>query len=257
MTQKLKFKLGESNLEILLSKKEQESFSNESTFLNKSGHEWLVKDSFFNDSTRVEDVFRYYLKYEKDSGWCFYDNENRKKSDFCIKNDSKELISSNEPVIVLILESPHKDEYEIKNGELIPRSPAAGDSGRAIHNYFTSHVLPILINLGLKLEFDKEYKFYIVNPVPYQTSMVNIHQEGLISSLRDKVWEKMYPILKQDFVERLKKYKPTVILNGCTSNLKEQLKPELLKLEDTVIFNVNHPASWQRALSGFKIQENN
>ena len=152
-----------------------------------------------------------------------------------------------------IMDAQNMDEYKIKDYKLVPRSPASGDSGKAIFNLFTSHVMPMLISLGLKLNESDEYNFCIVNPVPYQTSLVSIHQKGLITSVRDKVWKVMYPELKEIFKSKLDSYKPFIILNGCTSNLKDLLQPEINQIQNCKVFNVNHPASWQRSLSGFKI----
>lgn len=253
MARKLKFNFNKENLEIELSEKEVNHFSSKPPFLNKEAGEWKIEDSFFEESTKVPDVFRYILKYVKDNTWRFFDPKNEEVGEFSIDKDEKVISSKDSNSIILVLESPHKDEYEICENKLIPRSPASGASGMAIYKLFTSHVLPILINLGLELNEENEYRFCIVNPVPYQTSLVKIHQKGLISSLRNKVWKVMYPKLKDDFKERLKKYQPCVLLNGCTSDLKGVLKTEINQITNCQVFNVNHPASWQRSLSGFKI----
>lgn len=251
MNRKLTFKFNDKNLEIDLTEKEQKIFSNKSIFLNKDNEAWEINDSFFKKSTIVPDVFRYILKYNHD--WSFLYPNNSNAIEFSIDNDKNEIDSKNHKNIILVLESPHKDEYEITENELTPRSPASGDSGKSINKLFTSHVLPMLISLGLELNKKDEYHFCIVNPVPFQTSLVHIHQKGLIAPIRDKIWKTMYPELKTDFETRLKKYKPHIILNGCTSNLKPLLNDELSKIDDCKIFNVTHPASWQRALSGFKL----
>ncbi len=253
MTKNLKFQFKNKKLEIELSEKEVEKFSATSIFLDKGDNDWEIKNSFFDKNSLVPDIFRYVLKCSSVGVWSFLDTKKRAVDKFEIDNDSKNIPTEGSKNIILILESPHKDEYKIKDYKLVPRSPASGDSGKAIFNLFTSHVMPMLISLGLKLNESDEYNFCIVNPVPYQTSLVSIHQKGLISSVRDKVWKVMYPELKEIFKSKLDSYKPFIILNGCTSNLKDLLQPEINQIQNCKVFNVNHPASWQRSLSGFKI----
>ena len=255
MTKKLKFQLNGKNSEIELSEKELKMFSGESTFLDKKADDWEIADSFFSKDSVVPDVFRYILKYTSNGVWKFFDMNEKDVDKFEIENDLKKIPAEGAKNIILILESPHKDEYEITNGKPVPKSPASGDSGKAIYALFTSHVLPILNSLGLELNKSEKYNFCIVNPVPYQTSLVSIHQKSLDTGLRDKVWKVMYENLKDDFKSRLKKYKPFAVLNGCTSNLKDLLKDDIHEITKCNIFNVNHPASWTRSLSGFKIPE--
>jgi hypothetical protein len=255
MTKNLIFQFDGKKLKVELSETEVKKFSAKSIFLDKEASDWKIENSFFDKSSEVPDIFRYVLKYTSTSVWKFFDTNKKDVHKFEIDKDQKVIPTEDSKNIILLLESPHKDEYEIKDDKLAPRSPASGDSGRAIYDFFTSHVLPMLNSLGLELNNSTEYNFCIVNPVPYQTSLVNIHQEGLISSLRDKIWKAMYPKLKEDFKSRLEGYRPFVILNGCTSNLKDLLKPEINQITNSKVYNVNHPASWQRSLSGFKIPE--
>ncbi|MBV4428302.1 hypothetical protein [Clostridium tyrobutyricum] len=114
--------------------------------------------------------------------------------------------------ICIILESPHKDEYNIINdlksydGESMVYRLANGITGRNIEEY---------INKVITNETDIEdgiYGLLIMNAIQYQCS------QGINTKFyRDRFW--IYYWLhcgKKYFIERLRKYSPKYILNCVT-----------------------------------------
>lgn len=126
------------------------------------------------------------------------DDRKNKGYDIPPKSENKRLI--------IILESPHTDEFE---DEFI--APALGRTGNSLDKYFLeilhkyfSHNLP---------PKEGNYEVILMNAVQYQCSA------GLPTKLyRDFFWLKFWfkGKKKSDFVSRLKKYKPDIVINLCT-----------------------------------------
>lgn len=150
--------------------------------------------------------------------------------------------------IVLLLESPHKKEY---NGNIMwPKAPACGPTGKRIDRYLgtvLSHIQAGVI--------ETECHVIISNPVQFQTSLHAIHQrslQGKWKTLRDNVWRTLWyqPCIRQDFQERLDGYSPGVIINACTKSLKRHVRTYVGTLfnENGQVtppyYEVVHPASW-------------
>jgi len=162
--------------------------------------------------------------------------------------------------IVLLLESPHKDEYN--NGNIAdPEAPGRGATGRNIDRCLATVLLHIqeieagLIGLGCHV--------VISNPIQFQTSLHAIHGKSLDENewktLRDNVWRTLWEEehIKQCFRARLRTYYPKVIINACTGHLE---KPDSLKslvnrffqeeeeLRNVPLYAVTHPSSWRGSL---------
>lgn len=153
--------------------------------------------------------------------------------------------------ILLILASPHKDEYVRKpNGQLTPKAPAQGrnwlGAGRAIHSYGRD----VLRELDLA---DGEYSLLIANPVPYQCSLSSVapgYQAPLDPIVRDHVWRQLFrlKVIRRDFLDRCMRYRPRIILNCCATALRAELTDFIC---DTffqengaggILFESEHPA---------------
>lgn len=221
----------------------------------------MVKSGFFAPDKRVKDKQRYLLKWDTDASWWkLHTSEDDPVPQLPAKKGSRRFFdrldtdidpSAAQHKIAVLLESPHKDEYD-KN--LHPRGPARGATGKNFHAYFVSHVLPMLVAAGLKLDQDV-YRIYLVNPVPYQASLRYLLKKPL-KELKDAVWKALWRAgCREDFLGRLKCYRPQIVLNGCTAGVKQLVTcavnshgPEF-GLEQH--FNIAHPSSWQRALAPF------
>ena len=162
----------------------------------------------------------------------------------------------NIPKIIVVLESPHVDEYEVKpckkdEGRNCPcrdyvrPAPARGLTGRNIKHY-------------LSRIFDcdefKTYKIALINPIQYQCSLGDLK-----SGLKDEIFARLIkmPHYKKCFRERFAHvYNPgkDIVVNCCTDKRKnkdivnECLKSVMYcKAADErrfCLLEMNHPCVW-------------
>ena len=129
--------------------------------------------------------------------------------------------------IALIIESPHKAEFD---ANFCPIAPLNGTSGARfaknilakLHTWFTTGTI----------NNDDCFEVYIMNPVQYQTSLYHFlndmiswnpsgnttQYEKIDHSLRNDVWKFLFDTcwLKHEFLYRLICYNPAYIINCCT-----------------------------------------
>lgn len=193
----------------------------------------LVKD-FFEECNRVPDVSRYRIA----EGSCVRHNDR-----YSIRNDKyliphcdisrqllqdllreQQILEQQIGNIVLILESPHKDEYQPGNINC-PIAPANGDTGHNIDRYLATVLSRIdEMNEGQQLIAPSSH-VVISNPIQFQTSLHAIHGKSLEDTwetLRNNVWWTLWNNseghIKQCFRERLDTYNPSLIINACSGN---------------------------------------
>lgn len=129
------------------------------------------------------------------------------------KNNVKcniENIKGSSNNILIILESPHKDEY--KDKECI--APALGKTGINLNKKFKSKIDNVIGNLENKVNLNGEYKLVLVNAIQYPTSL------GFsTSNFRDRIWLNLWITkeFRKNLVERIKEYSPSIIINLCTN----------------------------------------
>jgi hypothetical protein len=237
--------LENKKIKIELTEKEFELLNIASEFIQHNGEnkEIILKRDFFSDKRKTPDVFRYTLTFN--DKWKL--NEHSKASEqfsqfYNKKNHYKfkdrEINEAKNNNIVVILESPHTKEYD---SDFQAIAPAVGTTGNNFKKYFVKYVLPILNNLGLHLKTNNKYNILFVNPVPYQTSLAQIHNAGMIKNLKIKVWKKLFEVLKNDFKKTINEIEADFIINAATSDVTE----EITKIfKDTTVFEVSHPSSW-------------
>ncbi|ANU38291.1 hypothetical protein RJD38_18970 [Vibrio scophthalmi] len=230
------FKFKGQWLKVELDDDEKALFHNNSGYLKKRCDGLLIKPEFFNESKSVKDTYRYILSYQKSNWQLIKPSRTPISRDF--ENFEVQQKTNN---IVVLLESPHREEF---TDDYNPIAPACGTTGLYFQQYFSSHVLPLLQGLGLTLDQDMEYAIILVNPVPFQTSLVAIHgSKKLQKPLRDKVWKVLYQQCASEFKCRLESYEPKVIINACTSKLKTELNGVLSDF-DVQKFSTSHPSQW-------------
>lgn len=201
-----------------------------------------ISDSFFCSNTKVQDETRYYFEVK-----------DMKLHKQILVNESVECRIK---TIVLLLESPHISEYRYnkQTNSIVPIRPANGmkpsEAGGAIENYFDGVIQKIKLS-------DGRYYLKIVNPIQYQTSLASIHGKSLSrykKTLRNKVWMNIWKyqddnknfIFQNEFINRIQSYKPYLIINACTSQLKNNVS-ELLKIYSYTPKEIYHPAyNWCR-----------
>ncbi len=175
--------------------------------------------------------------------------------------------------IVLLVESPHKDEYQFANINY-PIAAANGQTGRNINKYLSEVLLAIqriLTNAGLnEAEYIKRGSHVIIsNPIQFQTSLNAIHKKSLRSEwrkLKDNVWKALWNegeggeggeavprYIQLRFRVRLSTYRPSLIINACTGDLTDD--DSLMAHVETFVRNefqhvrrigIGHPSNWHR-----------
>ena len=166
--------------------------------------------------------------------------------------------------LVIVLESPHRDEY----GDSVtkPIAPARGATGARIHRLLKT-VLKSCSQLEDLLRDCAPVRVVISNPVPFQTSAYAIHGGRLPDAgkkLRNFIWPALWDlkdpnaqkdaqpcfVLQKKFCKTLRGYNPIAIVNACTSIGKtgKTGKPEVTTiLRDSCIvplYEANHPTTW-------------
>lgn len=218
-------------------------FPKNSPWLTSVGADYELDESFFAPDRRVQDKQRYTLESHNGRWELRYMNGNRASNPFTPEYD-QELVPG-QADIVLLLESPHKDEY---TKDLRPLGPARGSTGRQLQQYLCSHVLPILLHHGLHLDLNRRYALCLVNPIPFQTSLGHVLTKSN-RALRDSVWMALWGSCQGDFEQRMADYNPEIIWNACTSVVKKEMRESLQGIS-AAQFNLTHPSNWNQAFSG-------
>ena len=156
--------------------------------------------------------------------------------------------------MLLLLESPHKDEYK-HDSELEPLqsiAPAQGATGNSIQAHF-----PEVLRSGLSPDLCDGASVVIANPIPYQTSLVSIsNQPSKWRPVRDAVWAAFWKVeaVKEHFAERLCRYNPDIVVNACTSARSNDLPYAnnahvatfvAANCPAAKLFATTHPSSWR------------
>lgn len=220
---------------IKLSKDEVRLFNKlQKEFISKKKRLIEIKDVFTKDQ-RVNDKVRYVVKIK--NGKCI------DKTRVCISMDEiNRNQNKNGKRIVLLLESPHRSEYEINDNRIMPIGPAQGkkkaEAGGGIDEYLNK----VFDNMRI---IDGKYYIIISNPIQFQTSLGSLHKKGLNKDLRNLIWSNLWnnKEVRQDFIKRLNEYCPNYILNACTLQLTDRVNEELIQNKYKVItYIAYHPA---------------
>jgi hypothetical protein len=253
MLLKIEF-LNNKEIEINLTEKEYELLNIASEFINlneKNDSEIILKSDFFSKKRKVPDVFRYTLNFNDSWELKTHNRASKPFKEFYDENmhykfKDRGINEADNNNIVVILESPHKKEYDSNFNAI---APAVGTTGNNFEKYFLQYILPILNNLGLFLDQSQKYNILFVNPVPYQVSLAHIHNEGMKKGLKIKVWQELFKILKEDFKNNINNnIEAEIIINAATSGVKDDIT-KLFK--NKIVFEVPHPSSWH-FLKSFK-----
>lgn len=145
-------------------------------------------------------------------------------------------------VIVLILESPHIDEFSSK-----VIAPAMGKTGEHCFRYFDK--LFAKSCLASRVSKSKQYDLVFVNSVQYQTSCgASPLTDKANKQRRDTNWMTIFNAgSSDDLLKRLAALKPVLVLNLCTKStmnlqaaVDATVKPKYSKNYTTG----DHPFNW-------------
>ena len=194
----------------------------------------IVIDGAFGEDNRVQDLYKYRIRCRDDG-----------QLELVAPHDNDQM---ERDTLVIILESPHKDEY-LNNCIDDPGEPAAGVTGSRIGNHLLD-IIGLCPDLLCNLS-DGETRVILCNPIQFQTSLVAVINAPNWRIVRDAVWKKLWNIqeIKNDFEERLEGHEPDYIINACTSHLQNKISEFLLqcnRFPDSKKYETHHPAAWHR-----------
>lgn len=148
----------------------------------------------------------------------------------------------NKERIALVLESPHKDEFDI-NGN--PLRPANGRTGVKINKKLQDR------NFVRALKHEVIYEVRIVNSIQYQASCYSVLGSNYSRKNTNQVFRVLFNKskgnLRQDFIDRIDNYNPNIVVNCCTSGLKEVVETALKETKNynpSTTFTDKHPIAW-------------
>lgn len=166
--------------------------------------------------------------------------------------------------VLLLLESPHVDEYacDPESKRMRPIAPAQGKTGTRIQD----HLAEVLSRGDLPPERLDGARVIIANPVPYQASLgsivkvpdVNARERKKVKSrVKDVVWQALWDIeaVRRDFKARLRRYVPRIVINGCTRTMSDARTAKCSRsacvaefvaahCPDAEQYETTHPSSW-------------
>ena len=184
----------------------QLSFSKKSA-LSQSSTGLLNRNIYFNNEDGVFDEARGYLYYDPtSSAWVF-----------CGLN---QITPRNPRIMALILESPHKSEYDATGK---PLRPANGKTGTCINNYLGKQ---IKATPPRNINPESIYKVHLVNAIQFQTSCYN-QLHGFQERHPDK-----YDLILKSMVERVKSLKKVIFVGDFESNTFEKDGYVILEVTD-------------------------
>lgn len=214
------------------------------SFIKNEGDFLVIKNNFFDESKKVKNVYRYYLKKDNSLYIC-YDFAEKMPGCNSEFNDCSLDLEKNLPTILIVLESPHQYEYNYTDSNLEPIAPAQKSTGKQLD----SNLAKIIEEISTELT-ELEYRVLIVNPIPFQTSLHFLHKKpikSLYKTLRDKVWITLWnnDSYKNDFVKLINSENVKLVLNCCTAGLYINIS-NLLDDQQILYYELNHPSSWWR-----------
>ena len=218
---------------------------------------------FFGECNRVPDVSRYHIYNDG------------KIIRHCDIPESRLQIQSQLRSIVLLVESPSVDEYQFGNINC-PIVPANGETGKNLHQCLGKVLKEIKADFDEGLDEDTlieegriESKLMmsgghviVSNPIQFQTNLRSIHgskSKGKWETLRDKVWEALWNEREGEvpgYIQlclraRLNTYRPSLIINACTQNVKSHVECFVQREFPKVpLYEVYHPSDtrWKGCL---------
>lgn len=158
----------------------------------------------------VDDEFIGELCFDSsNNGWTF-----KLRDDY----DSKFIPSKDvagENVIAVILESPHKHEFESVS---LTSDDNKSYNSRPLNNSKSRKALSCILKYVMISFYDKSktYKIVLINAVKFQNSLGKNLNEDSNRDIRNQNWLKNWIEFKDDLSKRVKDVDPELIFNLCT-----------------------------------------
>lgn len=155
--------------------------------------------------------------------------------------------------LVVVLESPHRDEF-CQAGEAISSGfPAMGTTGTNLRGRLVD-VIQSAPDLEEAIACQLPVRVVLCNPIQFQASLLAVGADELGKECRGllklMVWCALWNVesIRCDFLARLKLASPNWILNGCVlqGGLNWEISSFLTNMvEDAHIYGTVHPAGWK------------
>ncbi|WP_434799207.1 hypothetical protein [Terrisporobacter vanillatitrophus] len=152
--------------------------------------------------------------------WFCKNLRNIGRNEIKISEEKLQLIrQSREKIILIVLESPHIDEFNKSKCSIAP-APALGVTGCNLDNHFIDNIKKYIP--------DGKYHIILSNAIQFQCSLGEDTDK-----FRDRIWLKLWLCRGFDktFIKRLEKYSADIIVNLCTigSHKLDSLAPQRTK----------------------------
>lgn len=136
------------------------------------------------------------------------------------------------PMIVLVLESPHKSEYDQETGAAI--RPANGATGISINNNIIDLLWDAYNSPQITRSLPSVISLYIVEAVSYQCGN---NENPIDREKRNDLFRKVWGDFgRDDFEQRMRLLNPFAVINACTcsgcTNSIEKYEKRLKRLSD-------------------------
>ena len=224
------------------------------TYATRNGNDIVIRN-VFGENNRVRDVDRYRIRCQ-DGSQLRLDPHGDDQG--LVEGSNYRDIWPQEnftgDTLVVILESPHKDEYR-NNCIDSPIAPAQNNrnnrriigTGIGIQEHLLD-VIGLCPNLRCKLS-GRETRVILCNPIQFQTSLVAVICSPKWETIRNKVWRTLWdmPRIKDEFRVRLASYSPNYIINACTSSLQQHISSSLGHdcFSNATKHEAYHPSYWK------------
>ena len=182
------------------------------------GGQHLLVRGVFGKAQRVCDVDRYRVIRGDDLQLKLTNPDNSPIGGEFV-NDSPQQEFEDCKTLIVLLESPHRQEFD---SNLVPIGPAMGPTGR---NLLDGLIDAIGRSPAVCERIASGTRVIVANPVQFQTSLFAIHRNDSVpkcrrSELRNTVWTTIWSVeeVQKDFINRIRGYRPHTILNLCTGN---------------------------------------
>ena len=202
---------------------------------------------------RVPDKEMFVLRYLKPE--C--DGQDDNSSRGCLRAvpvDGEGSRCGHNPVLLILLESPHRQEY--RGSVANPIGPARGQTGINLKNCLGAMLGR---SRGVMGTVPCGTRVIVANPVQFQASLHAVHGGSLrhydFRKLRDSVWKSIWSVgeIREDFRVRISNFAPTWIINACTGGSKGwggincAVSNCLLRAQlGCPLYATTHPAIWHR-----------
>lgn len=152
--------------------------------------------------------------------------------------------------VVIVLESPHSEEYTSEEEGFIPIGPLRNPASMT---RLRNQLPRLLMEAGISGDVD----VVLSNPIPFQTSLHRLmkpeYQTGIQQTVRNSIWKAIYTAeecgerpFEQDFLNRIHNYRPGLIINACTAAVKGYVQKTLDPLPYRTMGVTHHPSYWSR-----------